>query len=154
MMQHFYALSPFRDLFFRKPPSTPLLEEYFKTCLHFDYFQRSVWKILSRSFHIFIQTRKAVFKAVMGVEPWRKREIPGILETQQEVNQSAARFPRVGGRSARTDAAVIVMDLKKGTLESSSWGFLANSTAHWQLLIDPHVAHVESSGAGGVKHQS
>ena len=52
-MQHFYALSPFRDLSFRKPPSTPLLEEYSKTCLHFDYFQRSVWKILSQSFHIF-----------------------------------------------------------------------------------------------------
>ena len=124
MMQHFYALSPFRafrDLLFQKPSSKPLLEElsktclllllllllsrfsrvrlcvdprdssppgfpvpgilqartlewvansFSKTCLHFDYLQRSILNILSRSFHTSLKQNRKVGVQSMELS-WR-----------------------------------------------------------------------------------
>lgn len=53
-----------------------------------------------------------------------------------------------------TDNTIIITDMKKDTVGCSSWGFIANSTDHWHLLVAPHAACVESSGSSGVGHQS
>lgn len=82
---------------------TPLLEKFSKTCLRFDHFQRLVLKILSQRFHIFDAMQKSRHSSMglsWGLEPWRKRETPGIQDTWSEVNQPVASYPQ-GGRSDR-----------------------------------------------------
>lgn len=55
------------------------------------------------------------------------------------------------GEVGCTKVTLMVTEMKKYAFGSSSWGVLASSTDHWELMIEAHAAHVESSGSRELK---
>lgn len=119
----------------------PLLEELLKLAYILTISRDPFWTFCHEVFTSFKQNRKARCSKhgdVLGARALREKRNPREL---MEVNQSSIDFPRgVGVRSALTEAAVIVTDLKKDTLSLATDGSLPTPWATdncWQTHMWP-----------------